>query len=90
MNKKQLIATVAQKSGLSQVQIRQVLDTMQHVICEELSYSEVVVWAGFGTFQVKFNSPRKATNLQTGEVMELPARIVPHWNPAPSYRKQFD
>ena len=37
---------------------------------------------GFGNFKVRQRNARKARNPRTGEIVEVPAKRVPHFKPA--------
>lgn len=78
MNKTELVAQVAEKTGLtkkaSQECIEAVLDTIQ----EALVAGEKVQLVGFGTFEVRDRKARQGRNPQEPEkVIEIPASKAP-------------
>ena len=68
MNKTELIATVAEKTGLSKK------DTEAAVNATLLTITETV---GFGSFETKKRAARTGLNPRTKETVEIPAAKVP-------------
>lgn len=77
MNKLELIAKIADKSGLTKKDSTAALEAFQAVVAEELSHGGDVRLIGFGTFEVRERAARKGRNPQTGESMDIPASKVP-------------
>ncbi|MGC4378676.1 HU family DNA-binding protein [Fictibacillus sp. Mic-4] len=81
MNKTELVASVAEKSGLSKKDAAQVVDSLFESITEALKNGEKVQLIGFGTFEVRERSARKGRNPQTGEEIDIPASKAPAFKP---------
>ncbi|GAB6936032.1 HU-related DNA-binding protein HupN [Calditerricola yamamurae] len=77
MTKQELIAKVAEKSGLSKKASALAVDAVLDAIAEALAAGEKVHLIGFGTFEVRERAARIARNPQTGEPIEVPATKVP-------------
>lgn len=77
MNKKELIAEVAQKSGLAKKDAEKALDAFVEAVSAELEKGESVQLVGFGTFEVRQRAARDGKNPRTGETIHLPAARVP-------------
>jgi len=74
--KHDLVAAVARDTGLTQAEIKIVVEELLEAISEELERGRVVEFRGFGTFFVKERAARPARNPRTGEVVPLARRIV--------------
>lgn len=74
MNKTDLIAAVAEKSGTSKANAKLVIDSVLETITESLAKSTEVSLPGFGSFSVKAKPERKGRNPRTGEDIVIPAR----------------
>lgn len=74
MNKKELIAVVAEKSNLTQKQVAEVVDAMLDTIVETLGKEEEVRLSGFCKFEVVDRKARQGRNPRTGEPIYIPAR----------------
>ncbi len=85
MTKAQLVAQVAERTGLSKRQASEVVDAVFSIITESLTKkggAEPVNIAGFGKFVVKVRPRRIVRNPQTGETTEKPETKVPAFRPA--------
>lgn len=76
MNKKELIESMSEKSGLSNRQCEKALNGMIHTVSTELLSGEVRL-VGFGTFAVTERAERMGRNPKTGEPMPIKAKRVP-------------
>ncbi len=75
--KHDLIASVANATGLTQADTRIVVEELLEVISKILEGKQNIEIRGFGTFYTKVRKPRPARNPKTGEVVPLLARAVP-------------
>ena len=71
MNKKELIAAIAEKTELSKKDAEKALTAMIDAISEELEEGNKVQLIGFGSFEVKTRAARTAFNPQTKQPIEL-------------------
>ena len=81
MNKSELIAKIAEKSGLNQKDAGKALDGLTQAVSDALANGEDVTLVGFGTFKVNHRAGRTGRNPQTGKTIEIAAkkavRLVP-------------
>lgn len=77
MLKQELVATLADKAGLSKKQANEVLDTLLETIKTALSKGDRIMLTGFGTFEVRNRAARKGINPKTLAPIQLPASKVP-------------
>ncbi|MDO5650523.1 MAG: HU family DNA-binding protein [Moraxella sp.] len=77
MNKKEFIQAVADKSGLTQKDIKTTLDATLAVIGDTLADGSEINLVGFGSFAVKTQKARTGRNPKTGEKLTIPAKKVP-------------
>jgi DNA-binding protein HU-beta len=82
MNKKELIKSVVETTGLSKKDVTTVVDTVFDKITEALVNGDKVKLHGFGNFEVRERAARKGRNPQTGEEIEIPASKTPAFKPA--------
>ena len=71
MNKTELIAAVAEKTGLSKKDSDAAVNAVLNTIAETLKANEKVQLVGFGSFETKKRAAR------TGAAVEIPASTVP-------------
>lgn len=79
MNKAELVDKLAKDAGLTKVQANEALDSFTSNVVTALKKGDRVTLVGFGTFSVSERSARNGRNPQTGEVIKIKARKVPHF-----------
>lgn len=77
MNKTDLIAVAAEKSGLSKKDTERVLNAAIDTIVASLAQGERVQISGFGIFEAKAREARVGRNPRTKEAVEIPATRTP-------------
>ena len=77
MNKAELIATMAETSGVSKKDTEQVLNAFIATVQKTLKQNGKVQIPGFGTFEVRERAARSGRNPLTGEAIEIAAAKVP-------------
>lgn len=77
LNKMELIAAVAEKSGLTKKDAEKAVNATIESIEEALAKGDKVALVGFGTFEVRARAARKGRNPQTGEEIEIAATRIP-------------
>jgi len=77
MNKSELIAQVAEKTGLTKRAAGESVEAVLSTIEEALAKGEKVTLVGFGTFEVRSRAARKGVNPATGASIEIPESKVP-------------
>ena len=76
MNKAELIAAVAEKSGLTRKDSEKAVNSAFEAITASLVKVEKVALVGFGAFEVKERAARVGRNPQTKEEITIPAARV--------------
>ncbi len=77
MNKAELIASMAEKSGLTKKDTEKAINSFMESVSDALSKGEKVQLVGFGTFDVRDRKERKGRNPKTQEEMIIPASKAP-------------
>ena len=88
MIRKELVAEVADKTGLSQASAEAALDAVLEVIVDEVAAGRPVTLVGFGTFEARDRAARTGHNPRTGEPMEIAASRVPAFKAGAKFRAQ--
>jgi len=77
MNKSELIAAMAAKTGETKKNAEASLNALIDVVTETLVKGEKVQLVGFGSFEVRKRAARKGRNPQTKEEIKIPASKAP-------------
>jgi len=77
VNKNDLVAVVADSTGLSKADSTKAVDCVFDTITDSLKKSEEVRLVGFGTFTVTRRAASEGRNPRTGERIQIPASNQP-------------
>ena len=77
MNKAELIAAMAAKTGETKKAAEASVNAFVDVITESLVEGDKVQLVGFGSFEVRKRAARKGRNPQTKEEIKIPASKAP-------------
>lgn len=90
MNKTELIAKVAEKSGLTRKDSEKAVVALIDAITDALAEGDKIQLVGFGAFSVKERPARMGRNPKTGEPTEIPASRVPQFKAGKALREVID
>ena len=82
MNKTELIAAVAEKTGTTKKDAEVVVSAVFDTIAQELKKGEKIQISGFGIFEVKDRGARVGRNPHTKEAIQIPASKAPAFKAA--------
>ena len=82
MNKTELIAQVAEKTGLSKKDTESIINAAVDTIAATMAQGDKVQLSGFGIFEVKDRQARVGRNPKTKEAIEIPASRQPVFKPS--------
>jgi DNA-binding protein HU-beta len=77
MSKTELVAAIAEKTGLTKKDSEAAVNAFVETVTEQLKNGEKVQLIGFGTFEVSERAERVGRNPQTGTEMTIAASKVP-------------
>ena len=73
--------TVARETGITQVEVKQVVQrTLDHLI-EALKQGTTIELRNFGVFKVRQRAPRRGRNPKTGQEVPVPSKRVVVFKP---------
>lgn len=77
MNKSDLVAAIAAKTGVTKKDAEASLNAFTDVVTESLVKGDKIQLVGFGSFEVRKRAARKGRNPQTKEEIKIPASKAP-------------
>ena len=86
MNKAELVAAVAAKTGDTKKAAEASVDAFVSAVKESLKKGEKVQLVGFGSFEVRKRAARKGRNPQTGEEIKISASKSPVFKPGKAFK----
>lgn len=81
MNKNELIARIAELTGMTKVDSNRALDAMVEAVTEALANGDEVRLVGFGTWLVVKRKATEGRNPRTGNPIKIPASKQPKFRP---------
>lgn len=82
MNKVDLIQNIAHSLEITQQEAKHVLEVILGGIVRALQKRDRVEVRRFGTFGTHSRKARSGRNPRNGEMVRVPARVVPHFRPS--------
>lgn len=77
MTKAELVEFIAENADLTKADAVRALDAVLEGVIEGLKRTGKVALVGFGTFNAKEREAHTGRNPQTGEAVEIAARVIP-------------
>jgi len=90
MNKKDLVAKLAEDAGTTKKDAEAVLNSFMDTVGEVLANGDKISLVGFGTFETSERSARKGRNPQTGKEIDIPAKTLPKFKAGKSLKDKID
>ena len=90
MNKRELIAAVAEKAEISKKDAEKAVKAFTDAVAEELAKGGKVQLVGFGNFEVSERPAREGRNPRTGETMTIAASKTPKFKPGKALKDEIN
>ena len=81
MTKKEIVRTISEEIGLTQLKTKEIVQKTFDAIVETLVEDGRIELRNFGVFEVKRRAPRKARNPRTGDKVDVPEKFVVTFKP---------
>ncbi|MHB1034940.1 MAG: HU family DNA-binding protein [Pirellulales bacterium] len=81
MTKKEIVKTISDEIGLTQLKTKEIVQKTFDAIVEALVEERRIELRNFGVFEVKERAARKARNPRTGDKVFVPAKFVVTFKP---------
>ena len=86
MTKADIVNAIAAETGFTKTDIAEIVEGFLSSVIGALSQGEHIEIRGFGTFKTVQRAPRIARNPRKGEVIKIPARNLPVFQPSKELR----
>ena len=88
MNKAELVAAVAEKSGLTKKDTEKAVSAVIESIIESVKKDEKVQLIGFGTFELRARAARTGRDPRTNKPISIPACKVPAFKAGKAFKDE--
>jgi len=82
MTKADIVASIAEKTGLEKVDVQTTLEAFMNEVKESLEGGENVYLRGFGSFVIKERAKKTGRNISKNTTIIIPAHNIPSFKPA--------
>jgi len=90
MTKAELIALIAEKSGLTKSDAEKAFSATFEVIAKKMAEKIKVLVPGFGGFSTKDRAEREGRNPKTGDKIKIPAATIASFKPATQLKETIN
>ncbi len=88
MRKADLVANIADKTGIAKVDVLVALESFFKEVKGSLTEGENVYIRGFGSFVVKKRAKKIGRHIQENKAIEIPEHFIPAFKPAKIFVEQ--
>lgn len=81
MTKKEIVKTISEEIGMTQLKTKEIVQKTFNAIVEALVEERRIELRNFGVFEVKMRAARKARNPRTGQRVDVPEKFVVTFKP---------
>lgn len=85
MTKAEIVAEIAQKTGIEKVAIQATVEEFMSVVKDSLARNENVYLRGFGSFIIKKRAEKTGRNISKNTTIIIPAHNIPSFKPAKTF-----
>lgn len=87
MTKAEIVAEVAQKSGIEKAAVAIVVDEFMAAVKDAMGDGENVYLRGFGTFEIIERKEKTGRNISKNTSVVIPAHKIPKFKPCPEFKE---
>ncbi|HFB61549.1 MAG TPA: integration host factor subunit beta [Bacteroidetes bacterium] len=85
MTKAEIVADIANKTGIEKVAVQAVVESFMESLKETMINGENVYLRGFGSFIIKERAEKTGRNISKNTTIVIPAHKIPAFKPAKSF-----
>jgi len=89
LTKKDLVLAVAKETGITQVDVKRVVQRMLDQLIANLKEGKTIELRNFGVFKVRQRAPRRGRNPKTGQEVPVPSKRVVVFKPGRLMRQDI-
>ncbi|MCQ2326345.1 MAG: integration host factor subunit beta [Bacteroidales bacterium] len=85
MTKAEIVAEIAQKTGMEKVNIQEIVEEFMNVVKASMAKGDNVYLRGFGSFIIKKRAEKTGRNISKNTTIIIPAHNIPAFKPAKTF-----
>lgn len=88
MTKAEVVAEIAQRTGIEKINIQETVETFMDVLKDSLAKGENVYLRGFGSFIIKRRAEKTGRNISKNTTIIIPAHNIPSFKPSKTFMNE--
>lgn len=88
MTKAEIVAKIAEKTGIEKANTQEVVEAFMNVVKEAVAQGEPVYLRGFGSFIRKTRAEKVGRNIKKEEKIIIPAHNIPAFKPSKTFANE--
>ncbi len=88
MTKAEIVAAIAEKTGIERVTVLATVETFMDVIKESMTKGENIYLRGFGSFIIKTRAQKAGRNISKNQSLVIPEHKIPAFKPAKPFKDE--
>lgn len=88
MTKAEVVAEIAQRTGIEKISIQETVETFMDVLKDSLTKGENVYLRGFGSFIIKRRAEKTGRNISKNTTIIIPAHNIPSFKPSKTFMNE--
>ncbi|MFV0502160.1 MAG: HU family DNA-binding protein [Bacteroidales bacterium] len=88
MTKAEVVAEIAQRTGIEKISIQETVETLMDVLKYSLAKGENVYLRGFGSFIIKRRAEKTGRNISKNTTIIIPAHNIPSFKPSKTFMNE--
>ncbi|MBP1630441.1 MAG: DNA-binding protein [Bacteroidetes bacterium] len=89
MTKAEIVAEIAQRTGIEKVNIQETVESFMEVLKGSLAKGENVYLRGFGSFIIKRRAEKTGRNISKNTTIIIPAHNIPSFKPSKTFMNEI-
>ncbi len=85
MTKAEIVAEIANKTGIEKIAVQSVVETFMDTVKGAMINGENVYMRGFGSFIIKERAEKTGRNISKNITIKIPAHKIPAFKPAKTF-----
>ena len=89
MTKAEIVAEIAQRTGIEKVNVQEVVESFMSVLKGSMKKGNNVYLRGFGIFIIKRRAEKTGRNISKNTTIIIPAHNIPSFKPSKTFMEEI-
>ncbi len=85
MTKAEIVAEIAQKTGMEKINVQEIVESFMSIVKDSMKRGNNVYLRGFGSFIIKRRAEKTGRNISKNTTILIPAHNIPSFKPSKAF-----